>query len=101
MKAGVGMSPCAVRRTAARAAPSVAVTSNRSLIDAHVAVVDDEVAAVLEAKLLVVGPNAGIVLEAVEAQERAAGGCGGRGPPLHGPRSPFPPPPPPPPPRPF
>ena len=67
MKAGVCTSPCAVRSTPARAAPSVAATLNRSLIDAHTAVVDDEVAAVLEAEVLVVRPNSGIVTEAVEA----------------------------------
>src|SRR5438874_13573738 len=54
MNAGVGTSPWLVRRTPARAAPSVAVTLNRSLIDAHVPAVDDEVAAVLEAGVLVV-----------------------------------------------
>src|SRR4029453_17246835 len=77
MKAGVGTSPCAVRRTAARAAPSVALTVNRSLIDAHVAVVDDEVAAMLEAEPFVVGADAGIVAEAVEAEEGTAGRCRG------------------------
>src|SRR5438552_16208846 len=69
MKAGVGTSPWAVRSAPARAAPSVAVTVNRSLIDAHVTVVDDEVAAMLEAEVLVVGTNAGIVTQAVEPEE--------------------------------
>ncbi len=37
MKAGVGTSPCAVRRIPARAAPSVAVTVKTSLTAASVA----------------------------------------------------------------
>src|SRR5881397_2519220 len=73
MNAGVGTSPCAVRRTPARAAPSVAVTSNRSLIDAHVPSSDEEVAAVLEAEALVVRTDPGIVAEAIEPEERAPG----------------------------
>src|SRR3954471_17705525 len=83
MKAGVGRSPCAVRRTAARAAPSVALTVNRSLIDAHVAVVDDEVAAVLEAEPLVVRADAGILGEAVEPEVFASGRGRGGVRPLH------------------
>src|SRR5690349_7324253 len=73
MNAGVGTSPCAVCTTPARAEPSVAVSVYASLIDAHVAVVDDEVAAVLEAEALVIRPDAGIVAQAVEPEEVAAG----------------------------
>src|SRR5205807_5695700 len=81
--AGVGTARCAVRRTPAGAAPSVAVMLNRSLIDAHVPAGDDEVAAVLEAEALVVGANAGLVAEAVEAEELAAVRGGGHVRPLH------------------
>src|SRR2546430_17517003 len=77
MNAGVGTSPCAVRTTPARAAPSVARSVYASLINAHAPSVDDEVAAVLEAHALVVRADSRIVAEAVEAQELAAGGCGG------------------------
>src|SRR5439155_9808476 len=83
MNAGVGRSPCAVRSTPARAAPSVAVTANRSLIDAHVTAVDDEVAAMLEAEVFVVGADAGIVTEAVEAKEPPVARGRGRVRPFH------------------
>src|SRR5919198_2053285 len=76
MNAGVGRSPCAVRRTPARAAPSVAPTANRSLIDAHASAVDDEVAAMLEPEPFVVRTDPGIVAQAIEPQELAA--CRGR-----------------------
>src|SRR5437588_12348285 len=72
MNAGVGTSPCTVRSTPARAAPSVAASVNRSLIDAHVAPVGDEVAAMLETEVLVVGADPGSGTEAVEPQAPAA-----------------------------
>src|SRR5215212_2372421 len=78
MKAGVGTFPCVVCSTAARAAPSVAVTSNRSLIDAHTASVDDEIAAMLEAEAFVVRADAGILAETVEPQVGPAGRRCGR-----------------------
>src|SRR5437660_9829507 len=76
MNAGVGTSPWAVRSTPARAAPSVAVTLNAAFIDAHVPAVDHEVAAVLEAQLLVVAANARIVAKTVEAEEGPPGSGG-------------------------
>src|SRR5919112_988896 len=72
MNAGVGTSPCAVRTTPARAAPSVASSSNVSLIDRHVAPVDEEVAAMLEAEPFVVLANARVVADAVEPEEVAS-----------------------------
>src|SRR5436190_124660 len=78
MNAGVGTSPCAVCTTPARAAPSAARSVYASLIDAHVTPVDDEVAAVLEAQAFVVRADPRIVAEAVEPEELAAGGGGGR-----------------------
>src|SRR3954471_7841522 len=83
MNAGVGTSPCAVCTTPARAAPSVAPSSNVSLIDRHVAAVDDEVAAVLEVEPFVVRTDAGIAPEAVEPQKVAARRCRGAVGPLH------------------
>src|SRR5919112_4410377 len=72
MNAGVGTSPCAVRTTPARAAPSVALSSNVSLIDRHVAPVDEEVAAMLEAEPFVVLADARVVADAVEPEEVAS-----------------------------
>src|SRR2546423_15652081 len=77
MNAGVGTSPCAVRTTPARAAPSVARSVYASLINTHAPSGDDEVAAVLEGHALVGRADSRIVAEAVEAQELAARGCGG------------------------
>src|SRR5215470_19294556 len=70
MNAGVGTSPCAVWTTPERASPSVAVSVNRSLIEAQVASVDDLVRAVLEAELLVVPADPGIRPQAVETKIR-------------------------------
>src|SRR3954449_5630447 len=48
-------------------------SSDRALVEAHVATVENEVAAMLEAQVFVVVPDARVVAEAVEPQELASG----------------------------
>src|SRR5262245_61881401 len=52
------------------------MTVNRSLIDAHVPAVYEQVTAMLEAELLVVGTDGRIVAETVKSEEVASGGRG-------------------------
>src|SRR3954468_4705174 len=48
-------------------------SSDRALVEAHVATVENEVAAMLEAQVFVVVPDARVVAEAVEPEELASG----------------------------
>src|SRR5262245_4639441 len=54
------------------------MTVNRSLIDAHVPAVYEQVTAMLEAELLVVGADGRIVAGTVQSEEVASGGRGRR-----------------------